>query len=805
MKNIKFNLTMSRTFILFLIVVMLYLIIPGSLFPDKATITASYAPGEPFENLRFTPVFNEEEDVLIQPFVATSPYLQSLKVRLTYHGLDAAYDWILNLRLVTPSGKIIREHNLTIGQFSDFGHYVFNIDKILLPHVEYRLEMRQIAFGNQNADNPQSFSVLLLDELQSESKTPTFNGIPIDGSLDIIYTYACLNAGLIVSFLFPLFLIFAYIFFRKSSHSLLVLLAPLATFLMAEQIAGNLTYLDLPAIGSNLFLHYLLFFFILFLIGKHRLSTLLYGAVIMFIALAQYFILEFRGKPISLSDVLSLRTAFAVAESYTYSLSPNTIFCLITWALYVVLMFLQPVRNHKSFSIKNVLFRLTGLIVIVFVCIYGIRAPKNSSRLNLWKPLESFQLNGILYTPYLETEYFYQSTPEGYSIERIDEIVQQIPSSSTAEGITPKNLIVIMNESLADLSCIAPIQSNKPLLPYITELMENTISGWLHMPVFAGNTSTSEYEVLTGNSNLFLVPGVSAYQLNVSPVEYGMATTLKEFGYHRIALHPEQPVNWNRASVYPMMEFEKFYSLKNWGNPGLENLRSYASDASAYRKLIYLTEEKEPNQNLFLFLVTMQNHSSYASRLDYTPQIELQYNASYPKATNYLSLINDSDSAYRELIEYYTTVDEPTMIVLFGDHQPQVENEFYEELFGKPLEALTPLENQKRYMTPYIIWANYPLKHTSDADMSSNYFGSYILQLANIPLRPYDRFLLNLKETLPILGQGVICDAEGTWYSTDNLPEEYQRLIDDYKILQYNRVYDRANQLHYIFTPDTTP
>lgn len=42
----------------------------------------------------------------------------------------------------------------------------------------------------------------------------------------------------------------------------------------------------------------------------------------------------------------------------------------------------------------------------------------------------------------------------------------------------------------------------------------------------------------------------------------------------------------------------------------------------------------------------------------------------YPKVDQYLSLIKKSDTALQELIEYYSQVDEPTIICIFGDHQP---------------------------------------------------------------------------------------------------------------------------------------
>lgn len=56
----------------------------------------------------------------------------------------------------------------------------------------------------------------------------------------------------------------------------------------------------------------------------------------------------------------------------------------------------------------------------------------------------------------------------------------------------------------------------------------------------------------------------------------------------------------------------------------------------------------------------------------------------YPKADQYLSLVKRSDDAFAYLLDYFSHSDEPTMIVMFGDHQPSVEDEFFDEVYGTP-------------------------------------------------------------------------------------------------------------------------
>lgn len=187
------------------------------------------------------------------------------------------------------------------------------------------------------------------------------------------------------------------------------------------------------------------------------------------------------------------------------------------------------------------------------------------------------------------------------------------------------------------------------------------------------------------------------------------------------------------------MGFDVFYAENNWGE--MEILRWVASDKSAYKKVIEIDEESTEKQ--FVFLVTMQNHGGYTVQWEgFENDVFLNYGNEYPQAEQFLSLMQESDRALKELLEYYEKSSEPTMIIIFGDHQPAVEEEFYEELYGKELQELSFEEKQSRYVTPFIIWANYEIEEQNNVEISSNYLGSYILEQAGLELSPYNRFLI---------------------------------------------------------------
>ena len=53
-------------------------------------------------------------------------------------------------------------------------------------------------------------------------------------------------------------------------------------------------------------------------------------------------------------------------------------------------------------------------------------------------------------------------------------------------------------------------------------------------------------------------------------------------------------------------------------------------------------------------------------------------------------------------------LDEPTMIVMFGDHQPSVEDEFYDEISRHAQQPGSHAQERLMwYETPFITWTNY--------------------------------------------------------------------------------------------------
>jgi hypothetical protein len=224
-------------------------------------------------------------------------------------------------------------------------------------------------------------------------------------------------------------------------------------------------------------------------------------------------------------------------------------------------------------------------------------------------------------------------------------------------------------------------------------------------------------------------------------------------------------------------------------------VRQYVSDTYNYDIIIENFENRNRRKPYFMFNVTMQNHGGYTTDSEaFKKDVYLtDRETEYPKVNEYLTLVKKSDAAFKKLLNYFKNVDEPTIICMFGDHQPTVEPEFIEELLGvRSLSSLTPEQEQRRHVTPFYIWANYDIPEQKIDKLSANYLSSLVLKTADVELTEYNKYLLNLSKTLPVIDTVGYIDHEGNHYKWSDV-SEYTEMINEYERIQYNCIFDTEN------------
>ena len=595
----------------------------------------------------------------------------------------------------------------------------------------------------------------------------------------------------------------AVIWQEVSLHRLLFLLGPWLAFIMVEILNKNnpFTALTPTQVTLNAIWYYSVFWLVRLLLGRRLLSAGVASGASFLVGLANHYVLSFRGRIIFPCDLFCLDTAANVAANYDYTPTKPVWIALVILVLYWLVLVLAgrlcPIRGRQKLSKGLALGSLAAIALYVYVFLFTAMLPSIGIYAQQWKT----QANGFLLNFMAALRYSFVSAPEDYSDEEAARIAERFTPKSAA-GEAPENLIIIMNEAWADMAASFPqLELSEDPMPYYHSLTENTIKGMLVTPVTGGGTANAEFEYLSGGSLAFLPTNTVAYQLYLYEHFPSLVSEAKHFGYETIAFHPYLSSGWNRTSVYEWMGFDHQYYEEDVVDR--EDIRHYVSDACDYRQLFRWTEETDAPT--FIFNVTMQNHSGYAQgwkNLERSVEVVGQTQGSTTATTQFFSLMRETDKALEELISHYAESDERTMIVMFGDHQPSLGNDFYEELYGKPLDTRTTEEVLAQYETPFFLWANYDIPEQEGLRISSNYLGTLTREVAGLPLSGYDVQLRALMEVLPVASTAGYVTADGlTVERSEDLPEEIRRQYEEYRITAYNYLFDENNHPENFFSP----
>ena len=523
--------------------------------------------------------------------------------------------------------------------------------------------------------------------------------------------------------------------------------------------------------------------------GSRKWALRIESVMALVIGLADYYVIEFRGVPILPWDVYSIKTAASVSADYSYALDNAAVWSVLE---FVGLIVLESMGKDYKIDRKLWKVRLVGGLC-AFTVLFGeyqlLKSPEFILNMQiydkLFTPYSMIKRDGIALAFMLELQYMEVEKPDNYNESMVAEVYEALSEDVVVAKERKPNIIVVMNEAFSDPAVLGDFVTNEDYMPVLHGLQqgqENTITGIMNVSVMGGNTANTEFEFLTGSTMAFLPDGSVPYQQYIDAPVNSMASYLKEMGYKTIAMHPYNAGGWERNIAYPFMGFDVFYSLKNFY--GVTKVREYVDDDSCVDRIIKEYEKaKEP---CFIFNVTMQNHSPYTAEYDnFTPDITVEGSDSFQLST-YLSLMKLSDASLGRLLEYFSRVEEDTVVVFFGDHQPadSVVRDVW-KLNGVDSYNLTEEQECLRYQVPFVVWANYDIEEQNDVMTSANFLGAQVFEWCNIPNSGYQNYLLELNEEFSAITGRTVMDKNGKFIEF----KEVEDALLEYNMLQYYRIF----------------
>ena len=522
-------------------------------------------------------------------------------------------------------------------------------------------------------------------------------------------------------------------------------------------------------------------------------SSALVGLIAGAMSLINRVKLTIRGEPFVPRDISLIKEAADAAGSYDMTLPWFQIGCLVVMtAVFIVLGVLLPLKKSEDAPKKRgALVRVMGFVLCLAVLVGAVGLVYSSTDLyNSFETTEPYNLSsvnnelGFVYYFCYHFSTYKIEKPEGFDREEAASWETGYESAPDAADV---NVVFVMNEAFSDIlneDVFVFPEGENPMEVYNTLADgENAWAGHIVVPYFAGGTADTEFDVASGMQTNLLnpaAPSLTAFRT----VNRDLDSIFRVFGaggYTSCFMHPGQSWFYNRENVYDWFGADESFFVEDFD---AEYKGSWVTDESVLRELISRFEEKSAGGGLdFTYAVTIQNHMSYTAEKygDYVcPEVETtaELSPEIQTAVNvYAEGIRDANALLRELTDYYSSREEPVLLVFFGDHLPYLgdNRQGYVEL-GLPAGDASGAEDPfAAYTAPFLIWCNEAgaelldfdsaieaLDLPGDGRISACYLGAAVLELTGRgEVSPWFAFLNELRRELPVIHNGACLDADG--------------------------------------------
>ena len=552
------------------------------------------------------------------------------------------------------------------------------------------------------------------------------------------------------------------------------------------------------------------------LAGRWWLATGISGVLFTVIALINYYTRDLHGSALMPQDILNLGTAAEVMGSYTLKINHTVLTIGLLVVPVLVLCFTQwlltrgaPKRASWKARGVRVLASAAAIFCVLYIGYFGPNPLKPKATYG-WAWQETYYKYGYLAGTIEATALMSDPIvePENYSDDAArqaaDLVTGQFATAETAQEYP--DIVLILSESFYDFSLVTDLQADTDILPVYNSL-QNAVLGHTVSPHVGGGTNSSEYEMLSSNS-LMLMPSITPFNwLNL----YGansLVSYTKSLGYATMAAHPYTNSNYRRDSAWRALGFDTTYFEGDFPTQDYYGNRPYQTDAATYQDFAKLYEAMPEDQPRFAFLVSIQSHGDYDmndASLDIV-HAATDYGEYDAVMDEFLRCMRLPDEAITDLCDYFTQVYEQTgrkvVVAMAGDHAPS----FVDHVADKSIAPQNELQILER-STPFFIWANYPLENidaaVSDTDplnrMDMVMLAPTIAQQAGLPLSTYYQYLLEMKQTTPVVtGANDYMKPDGTTatFGTDPALDEW---VYGYLNLEYNNVGAHAKRDQSLF------
>lgn len=437
------------------------------------------------------------------------------------------------------------------------------------------------------------------------------------------------------------------------------------TFLYALYYAISVLQFDVQILPERVpydFFAQIIFAYLLFALSRRTWIFLILHALIMGVLYVGNPVkIAFFGGPIMPDDIFSLRSLLLILEGWKFFALALPLVALAFLAVFNLTM--RTWRNYAGGVFAGI-FALTILYQPNLI-VYPIDTYIGTKE---WDQRSNYLWQGATIHTVLETARYFlvaDEPPDADEARQAAQILAQHSRSNTFEEFTPRNVHIVLLESFWDANNLAKVKFSKnPLSDNFRKLWKNANNSTAVVPVFAGMTANSEFEVLCGFPVTKNTVKFERQLLNDVPC---LPRLLADKGYKTVVSHPNVPVFWNRVNAYHRVGFQTYWSEKDFVLDDIN--REFLGDSSLYRQVLEkISDTLIAKQPLLDYVVTYFGHWDYPLNENRPPQITST--SSVDEVTAYANTTFYKSSEFVDFVKELQKRDPHGIIVAFGDHLP---------------------------------------------------------------------------------------------------------------------------------------
>lgn len=501
------------------------------------------------------------------------------------------------------------------------------------------------------------------------------------------------------------------------------------------------------------------FYALALLVPKRNFVWLCITVVIVGLAVTNSILLCFRITPLAATDIALLTSVFEIMGIY---LTVWQIILLVLLVLVVIagLIYLgirmKKQVYHPLLAVCNAVISI--LAVVLMIHIGDARGWLQTEFANL---PDAYADNGFVYC--FTRSLFDRgiSKPDTYDEDTVDNILEDMKKQTTNEVEEKPNIIFIQLESFMDLKRMQGVTYSEEPTPVYSSLRKTCPGGFLKVPSVGAGTANTEFEILTGMTLDYFGAGEYPYKtvLQDETCE-SMAYNLRELGYRTGVLHNNTGSFYSRNKVFANLGFDYFVSSEYMENLSYNPI-GWAKDKVLTGQIQHILKTtSEPD---LIYTITVQDHGKYPTELLENPHIKVSGFAPEDEGrqnafTYYVNQCHETDAFLGSLIATLNAFEEPVVLVLYGDHLPNLD--ITEE----------ELASGNLFQTEYVIWSN--KKMLEDYELSKKNENLYAYQLSAHVLKLFG------------MNNGLLTKFHQMYHNYDNYKSNL-------KILQYDMLYGK--------------